>query len=129
MLEDRSRVPYNTRSQSLNVPAMTSTPRTLLVAFVIIGSALVAGCRPRDHVRPNIIFVFTDDHAPHAVGAYGGPLATLDPTPNIDRLAREGMLFRNAFVTNSICAPSRAVILTGLHSHLNGVMKIGRAHV
>ncbi|NND71890.1 MAG: sulfatase [Rhodothermales bacterium] len=71
---------------------------------------------------PNIIFVFTDDHAAQAVGAYGGILAELNPTPNIDRLASEGILFRNAFVTNSICAPSRAVILTGKHSHINGVM-------
>jgi arylsulfatase A-like enzyme len=68
--------------------------------------------------RPNILFIFADDHAAHAVGAYGSRLGA---TPNIDRLARDGMLFRNAFVTNSICAPSRAVILTGKHSHLNGV--------
>lgn len=71
--------------------------------------------------RPNIIFIFTDDHATQAVGAYGSRLASLNPTPNIDRLAAQGMMFRSAFVTNSICAPSRAVILTGLHSHLNGV--------
>ncbi len=101
---------------------MTSTYPTHLTTALILVSVLLAGCRPRDVSRPNILFVFTDDHAPHAVGAYGGPLAAVDPTPNIDRLAREGMLFRNAFVTNSICAPSRAVILTGLHSHLNGVM-------
>ena len=72
--------------------------------------------------RPNILFVFTDDHAAHAIGAYGEWLSEVAPTPNIDRLASEGMLFRNAFVTNSICAPSRAVILTGKHSHLNGVL-------
>jgi arylsulfatase A-like enzyme len=71
---------------------------------------------------PNIIFVFTDDHATQAIGAYGGRLAALDPTPTIDRLAREGMRFDNAFVTNGICAPSRAVILTGMHSHRNGVL-------
>ena len=71
--------------------------------------------------RPNIIFIFSDDHATQAVGAYGGRLAGLDPTPNLDRLARDGMLFRSAFATNSICAPSRAVILSGQHSHLNGV--------
>ena len=70
--------------------------------------------------RPNILFVFTDDHATHAIGAYGSPYAALDPTPNIDRLAREGMLFRNSFCTNSICGPSRAVIQTGKHSHRNG---------
>jgi arylsulfatase A-like enzyme len=68
---------------------------------------------------PNILFVFTDDHASHAISAYGSVINT---TPNLDRLANEGMLFRNAFVTNSICAPSRAVILTGKHSHLNGII-------
>ncbi len=72
------------------------------------------GARP-----PNILFVFADDHAAHAIGAYG---SRINQTPNIDRLASEGMLFRNAFVTNSICAPSRATILTGQFSHLNGVL-------
>ncbi len=70
--------------------------------------------------RPNILFIFTDDHAPHAIGAYKGWLQDVNPTPNIDKLAKEGMLFRNSFCTNSICGPSRAVIQTGLHSHLNG---------
>lgn len=69
--------------------------------------------------RPNIILVLTDDHAAQAISAYG---SAINRTPNIDRLAREGMLFRNCFCTNSICAPSRAVILTGKHSHLNGVL-------
>ncbi len=72
-----------------------------------------AGVRP----RPNILFIFTDDHASHAISAYGSRINT---TPNLDRIAAEGMLFRNAFCTNSICGPSRAVILTGKHSHLNG---------
>jgi len=69
--------------------------------------------------RPNILFIFTDDHAPHAISAYG---SKINRTPNIDRLAQEGMLFRNCFCTNSICGPSRAVILTGKHSHLNGFL-------
>jgi arylsulfatase A-like enzyme len=81
-------------------------------------SLALAGCAPDRDARPNIIFVFTDDHASHAISAYG---SRINQTPNIDRLADEGMLFRNAFVTNSICAPSRAVILTGKHSHLNGI--------
>ena len=67
--------------------------------------------------RPNILFIMSDDHAYQAISAYSDRLLQ---TPNIDRLAREGLLFSNACVTNSICAPSRAVILTGLHSHLNG---------
>ncbi len=72
--------------------------------------------------RPNIIFIFSDDHAYQAISAYGDRLAKDAPTPHLDRIAKEGMLFRNACVTNSICAPSRAVLLTGRHSHLNGVL-------
>ncbi len=75
--------------------------------------------------RPNIVFVFTDDHAPHAIGAYDGWLKSVNPTPNIDKLASEGMVFVNSFCTNSICGPSRAVIQTGKHSHKNGFMNNG----
>ena len=67
--------------------------------------------------QPNIIFIMSDDHAYQAISAYDKRLIE---TPNIDRIARMGMLFTNASVTNSICAPSRATILTGKHSHLNG---------
>lgn len=67
--------------------------------------------------KPNIIFIMSDDHAYQAISAYD---KTLIQTPNIDRIANEGMRFTNASVTNSICAPSRAVILTGKHSHING---------
>ncbi|MFL2452176.1 MAG: sulfatase-like hydrolase/transferase, partial [Verrucomicrobiales bacterium] len=63
--------------------------------------------------RPNILFIMSDDHTSQAVGAYGSRLAKLNPTPTIDRLAKEGMLFENAFCSNAICAPSRATILTG----------------
>ena len=71
--------------------------------------------------RPNILFVMADDHTSQAWGCYGSPLAKFARTPNIDRIAREGVLLRNAFCTNSICVPSRATILTGQYSHLNGV--------
>jgi len=67
--------------------------------------------------RPNILFIMSDDHAYQAISAYD---STLTKTPNIDRIAKEGVRFTNACVTNSICAPSRAVILTGKHSHING---------
>ena len=73
--------------------------------------------------RPNIVFIMSDDHAAHAIGAYG---SRVNQTPNLDRLAREGMLLRNVFVTNSICTPSRAAILTGQYSHLNGVPVFNR---
>jgi arylsulfatase A-like enzyme len=66
---------------------------------------------------PNILFILSDDHAYQAVGAYG---SKFNKTPHIDRLAREGMLFRNCWVTNSLCGPSRAAILTGKYSHRNG---------
>lgn len=75
--------------------------------------------------RPNIVFLFSDDHAAHAMSAYRSHLqygADLPPTPNLDRLAASGMLFTNAFVTNSICGPSRAAVLTGQYGHLSGVM-------
>jgi arylsulfatase A-like enzyme len=67
--------------------------------------------------RPNILFIMSDDHAQRAISAYSDELIK---TPALDRIANEGMLFRNSFVTNSICAPSRAAIMTGLYSHLNG---------
>jgi len=72
------------------------------------------------HKRPNIVFIISDDHAYQAISAYGGRLAEVAPTPNIDRIAAEGMLFERCLVTNSICGPSRAAILTGKYSHLNG---------
>ncbi|MDA1229938.1 MAG: sulfatase-like hydrolase/transferase, partial [Planctomycetota bacterium] len=67
--------------------------------------------------RPNILFIMSDDHAAHAIGAYGGRLAELNPTPTLDRLAREGVLLTNCFCTNSICTPSRAALMTGQYSH------------
>jgi N-acetylglucosamine-6-sulfatase len=75
--------------------------------------------------KPNILYIMSDDHAAHAIGAYGGRLATLNPTPTIDRLAKEGILFDNAFCTNSICAPSRACVLTGQYPHTNGAFDLG----
>jgi len=93
--------------------------------LALAGAAPLLAAPSNEAERPNIVFLFTDDHAPHAIGAYGGWLEGVDPTPNIDRLAGEGMLFRNSFCTNSICGPSRAVILTGKHSHVNGFMDNG----
>ena len=63
--------------------------------------------------KPNILYIMSDDHTSQAFGVYGSRLAKLNPTPTIDRLAHEGMLFTNAFCTNSICTPSRATIMTG----------------
>ena len=76
---------------------------------------------PAKAKRPNVLFIMSDDHTAQAIGAYGSRLAKLNPTPTIDRLAKEGMLFENAFCSNSICAPSRATILTGQYAHTCGV--------
>src|ERR1700744_6354199 len=67
--------------------------------------------------RPNILIIFSDDHAYQATSAYGNKIVL---TPNIDRIAHEGALLTNNFVTNSICGPSRATLLTGKYSHVNG---------
>jgi arylsulfatase A-like enzyme len=67
---------------------------------------------------PNILFIMSDDHAAHAIGAYG---SVINRTPHLDRIGREGVVLENCFCTNSICAPSRGTILTGTHSHVNGV--------
>jgi len=75
---------------------------------------------PAQKSRPNIIFIMSDDHAYQAISAYGGPLKDLAPTPNIDRIAANGMIFNRCLVTNSISGPCRATILTGKYSHLNG---------
>ena len=117
---------------------MTNTCPSLSTLGVLVSwlSLLLAGCAgagidrhsdpassnpERPAKAPNILFIFTDDHASHAIGAYGSRFPT-DITPNLDQLAADGMMFRRCGVTNSICAPSRAVILTGKHSHLNGVL-------
>ena len=67
--------------------------------------------------RPNLVFIMSDDHACQAISAYGHGL---NKTPNIDRIAKEGAIFTREFCTNSLCAPARAVILTGKFSHMNG---------
>jgi len=74
--------------------------------------------------KPNVLFIMSDDHTTQAIGAYGSRLAKLNPTPTIDRLAREGMRFDRVFCTNSICTPSRANIMTGQHCQRNGVLDL-----
>lgn len=97
--------------------------RIVLLAFIacIVFSCKETGEDPEVTAkkRPNIIFIMSDDHASQAISAYGHPISQIAPTPNIDRLAANGALFNHNFVTNSICGPSRAVILTGKHSHIN----------
>ncbi|MCU4155861.1 sulfatase [Carboxylicivirga sp. A043] len=90
----------------------------LLIFGLFIASSVFHSCTKQDaSKRPNIVFIMSDDHAYQAISAYSDKLIE---TPRIDQIADEGMLFTNACVTNSICAPSRATILTGKHTHLHG---------
>lgn len=97
--------------------------RLISVSFLCLLTGLMI-CAKQSYAdnRPNIVFVFSDDHALQAIGAYG---SQINQTPNIDRLAKEGAIFTNSFCANSICGPSRACILTGKHSHLNGFLRNG----
>ena len=105
------------------MPHLRSTARGLAAACALLAldpaggslAAQSAGDAPAG--RPNILFIMSDDHAQRAISAYD---TTLIHTPNLDRIAEGGMRFRESFVTNSICAPSRAAILTGKYSHING---------
>jgi arylsulfatase A-like enzyme len=97
-----------------------------LTAGLTVAIVLLLGTAPvqtQRTTRPNIVYIMTDDHAAHAIGAYG---SRVNATPHLDRLAREGALLSRVFATNSICTPSRAAILTGQYSHLNGVTVFNR---
>jgi arylsulfatase A-like enzyme len=94
----------------------TNIFKTILLIFAAL-AIFSCSSQKQETQRPNILFIMSDDHAYQAISAYGHGL---NKTPNIDRLAEEGAIFTRACVTNSICAPSRAVLLTGKHSFLNG---------
>ncbi len=94
-----------------------------LLAATLLAAPLLAAAIPP--ARPNILFIMSDDHGKQAISCYGSSLTpslapSLIMTPGIDRIAREGMRFDRSSVTNAICGPSRAVMLTGKHSHING---------
>ena len=95
--------------------------RLLMVSAFLV--ALASPARSGAADRPNILYIMSDDHAAHAISAYG---SRVNKTPNLDRLGKEGVRFENCFAVNSICSPSRATILTGKYSHLNGVPTFNR---
>ena len=106
--------------------SLSSNPMLRKIAFfsllVVLQPFFTSGKRTeQDSRKPNILFIMADDHCERAIGVYGSRLAGLNPTPNLDRLARNGMVFDNVFCTNSICTPSRATIMTGQYSHENKV--------
>jgi len=102
---------------------MKTAAFAVVAVAVAVAGTTAALVQPAPAGRPNILFIMTDDHAAHAISAYG---SKVNRTPNLDRLATEGALFANVFATNSICTPSRATILTGQYSHLNGVTMFNR---
>src|SRR5262245_57911184 len=98
--------------------------RAIVVAFVALSGVAAEAQAPRGSEtlpakRPNILLIFSDDHAYQAISAYNDPRRLIE-TPHLDRIAREGMRFDRCLVTNSICGPSRATVLTGKYSHING---------
>ncbi len=108
--------------------------RNFLMVSMLIVAGFLNGCRASQNTitdqsltsgRPNILFIMSDDHATQAFGVYGSRLASLNPTPNLDQIAREGIIFDNMYCTNSICTPSRACIMTGQYSQTNGVLDLG----
>lgn len=93
------------------------------IILLLLALMLFNACSPVKKNSPNIIFIMSDDHASRAISAYDTSLIN---TPNIDRLADNGIRFDRCYCTNAICAPSRAVILTGKYSHMNGVLDNSR---
>ena len=93
-------------------------PYSCIMRFIPLLLLTLLTCAAAE--RPNIVFLFSDDHALEAISAYGGRFKDIAPTPNIDRLAKEGAIFERSYCANSLCGPSRACILTGKHSHING---------
>ena len=94
-----------------------------LLTQITLGFATCDAMSNKPSAPPNILFIMSDDHAAQAISCYGGPLAAIAPTPNIDRIAKEGARFDHMFCVNAICGPSRAAILTGKFSHTNGFFK------
>lgn len=100
--------------------------KSLLVPGLIFLSGFGAHAQkaPQPSKKPNILYIMSDDHTTQAIGVYGSRLARLNPTPNIDKFAKEGMIFNDVFCNNSICCPSRASIITGQYSQTNGVLDL-----
>jgi arylsulfatase A-like enzyme len=94
----------------------------VIAAASAVASLVVAAPAAEPAQRPNIIFIMADDHSKESIGAYGGRYKEIAPTPGVDRLAAEGMIFHAMTATNSICVPSRAALVTGKYGHKNGVL-------
>ncbi len=109
-----------------SISRLFRTPLTTAVVLFLIVHApqifIIKAVGAESTERPNILFIMSDDHAFQAMSCYG---SNRNVTPNLDRIAKEGMRFDGCYVTNSICGPARAVILTGKYGHLNGFVRNG----
>ena len=122
----RQKLPTGFRSDPIIMRRMNTISRRSVLALPLIACrplADVAFAAAAGTARPNILFIMTDDHAAQAISCYG---SKVNQTPHLDRLAKEGMRMDRVFATNAICTPSRATILTGKYSHLNGVPVFNR---
>ena len=102
------------------------TIRFRLPVALALPLAYIAAAGAQPAARPNIVYIMSDDHAYQAISAYGSPVSKLAPTPNIDRIAKNGAIFTQSFVGNSLCGPSRATLLTGRQSHAHGFTQNGQ---
>lgn len=98
--------------------------RSLLLGLATLLALISFHQKANAQKKPNILYIMSDDHTSQAFGIYGSRLAVLNPTPTLDKIANEGIIFDNCFVTNSICTPSRASIITGQYSQANGVLDL-----
>lgn len=98
--------------------------KNLILPGFILFSGLSVVAKDSPLQKPNILYIMADDHTTQGFGIYGSRLAPLNPTPNLDKIARDGMIFDDCFVTNSICTPSRACIITGQYSQTNGILDL-----
>ncbi|WP_109831907.1 sulfatase family protein [Reichenbachiella versicolor] len=96
----------------------------VLVMGLLAMTQMSCSTKEKAPKQPNIIYIMSDDHTTQGIGVYGSRLASLNPTPTLDKLASEGIVFDNCYVTNSICTPSRAAIITGQYSQANGVLDL-----
>ena len=102
---------------------MHCTRKLFFLVFILTTLTCLSQKKSNGKKSPNIVFIFSDDHATNAISSYGSIYKELAPTPNIDRIANEGAILTNTLCTNAICGPSRASILTGKYSHINGYYK------
>ncbi|MGQ1783708.1 MULTISPECIES: sulfatase family protein [unclassified Saccharicrinis] len=101
-----------------------ATRQVIGMLTIVLAASASCSSVTKEENKPNIIYIMSDDHAAQGLGIYNSRLAKLNPTPTLDKFAEEGIIFDNCYVTNSICTPSRACIISGQYSNVNGVVDL-----